>query len=79
MSATIARRLAALEGTRRPARDPGPSPDLSRLTEAERADLDALAARVRWDGTLLGLAAFDALDDDELARLEHVVKRAHGR
>ena len=78
MSATIARRLAALEGARRPARDPGPPPDLSRLTEAERDDLEGLAARVRWDGTRLGLGAFDALDDEVVARLAHVVKRTHG-
>ena len=75
---SIVRRIIVLEGRLPPPRPAGPPLDLGRLTEGERADLEALTARVRWDGPRLGLAAFDALNDDELARLEHVVKRAHG-
>ena len=70
---TLARRLAAMEARRPPARPPAPPLDLIRLDPPERGELEGLAARVTRAG---GRVDFADLDDDDLFRLGALVRRA---
>ena len=85
MCLSLPRRLAILEAcfhaTFLPSRPPQP-PSLApefvplSLIEVKRAELEGPAARVRWAGPRMAPDAFAALDDDELVRLEALVRKA---
>ena len=61
---SVVKRIVILEGRGDAPRPSGPPPDLSRLTPAERLEVDALLADVRPGGGLTGLT------DDDLHRLK---------
>ena len=81
MNSSIGRRLDRLAVVYRrplpPAEEAGPPFDATRLNGAERGELDALLALIEPAGRR-GRPGFGALDDDELARLDQLNRKACG-